>query len=96
MPVPEKIREILDQTPEMTAALPGSPAPIECEGSQHHSPRPIVLHAVSLPDERVVMLCGTCRDNVETLVAMRRTYSGSLPWPVRREFGNTIRALAGV
>lgn len=63
-----------------------------CEGALHHSPNPLVLHMVDLGSEEV-MLCGTCRDNFATLREITDAYDGKPPWPLRREFGNLIRAL---
>lgn len=94
MPVPSKIREHLAQRAIDPSALPGQPLEAECQGAEHHSPRPIVLHSVDLPDDRSVILCGTCRDNLGTLLSLMQDHPGQLPWPVRREFGNIIRALA--
>lgn len=39
-------------------------------------------------------LCGTCRDNLYVLLQMLHATDGDLGWPVRREFGNDLRALA--
>ena len=67
-----------------------------CQGSKHHSPTPLVLHRFHTPSGREVMLCGTCRDNVRVLTGLSRASEGRLPWPLRREFGNRIRAVAEV
>ena len=93
MPVPRLIREHLGAA--SGSDLPGQPSDSSCKGAQHHSPRPILLHEVALTDGRSVMLCGTCRDNLATLTHLLRSTSGQVPWGVRREFGNAIRALAG-
>ena len=93
MPVPPLIREALHQSGEGT--LPGIAADAACQGAKHHSPRPLLLREVALPDGRNALLCGTCADNLETLVHLLRTAHGPLPWPLKREFGNQIRALAG-
>lgn len=41
-------------------------------------------------------LCGTCRDNLWILQQMLKAADGpdNLAWPLRREFGNALRALA--
>lgn len=92
MPVPPLIRERLAAAD--VERLPGVPADEACQGAKHHSPRPLVLHDVALPDGTTVLLCGTCQDNLQTLEFLRT--AGPLDWPVRREFGNQIRALAGL
>lgn len=90
--------------PETAAALRMVPAEIlpgpladderACDGAQFHSPTPLVLHKVDLPDGRRVTLCGCCRDNVGVLVALVKTYGlAKLEWPLRREFGNRLRQL---
>jgi len=40
------------------------------------------------------MLCGTCADNLAVLQHLLNQHDGALSWPVRRSFGNLIRALA--
>lgn len=68
---------------------------VQCEGSVHHSPTPLVVKQVMLPDGHTfVWLCGTCADNLSVLLWLMESAEGVLPWPVRREFGNRIRALA--
>lgn len=80
-----------------------------CEGAKYHSPRPLFVeatwlvrrewwpedaqhaHWVMAPD---AWLCGTCRDNLAILLQLIHHADGDLPWEVRREFGNEIRALA--
>ena len=72
----------------------------ECAGAKFHSPQPLVLHDVSLnaadpTDGRLsALLCGTCADNLKVLQKLMVIHEGRVPWPVRREFGNQIRALA--
>jgi hypothetical protein len=57
-----------------------------------------VLYAVDGENARKtgesVFLCGTCAANLTVLLRLMAASSGELPWEVRREFGNTIRALA--
>jgi hypothetical protein len=88
--------------------LPGDDSG-ECEGSVFHSPTPLFTDAYRLAKREwwpadypvaawvsapTAILCGTCRDNVDILLQMLHAADGDLSWPVRREFGNTIRALA--
>lgn len=72
-----------------------------CEGAMYHTPRPLVLmHVLLIPTDWLgdlngekVWLCGTCRENLEVYQALLWRYDGELPWPLKREFGNMIRAL---
>ena len=88
--------------------LPGSDES-PCEGAKFHSPRPMFTEHVSLvkrewwPEDHPYAtwvwapkadLCGVCRDNLDILLQMLHATNGDLPWPVRREFGNVLRALA--
>jgi hypothetical protein len=76
------------------STLPGRPATDEpCEGAKFHSPTPLILHDVHLSNGRVVSLCGCCRDNADVLAALLAQFAQDLEWPVRREFGNKLRAL---
>lgn len=74
--------------------LPGTLADgIQCEGAAFHSPTPLVVDAYPLHGGEA-WLCPTCAAN---LIVLRRLIEASpepLPWPLRREFGNKIRALA--
>jgi len=81
--------------------LPGVPG--TCDGARFHSPTPLFVQDVCLvsPDWGVIpanapraLLCGTCRDNLAVLQQMMAVAKGGLPWTVRREWGNDIRALA--
>ena len=68
-----------------------------CAGAKFHSPQPLVLHTVPMYPGHAspgVMLCGTCADNLSVLQRLMADYDGDVPWPIRREFGNWIRALA--
>ena len=79
-----------------------------CEGAAFHSPRPLFTHDTPLvlktwwSEEQQWMqtrapqanLCGTCADNLNILLQMLHATVGDLDWEVRREFGNTLRALA--
>ena len=67
---------------------------LSCVGAKFHSPRPLVLHEVLLPGDRTVHLCAVCRDNLQVLNELVNAFDGELPWRVRREFGNQLRALA--
>lgn len=65
----------------------------ECEGAKFHSPTPLVVEEVILGDGTKVWLCPTCTANLDVFEALCEANDGELPWPVRREFGNTLRAL---
>jgi hypothetical protein len=64
-----------------------------CEGAKFHSPRPLIVAEVILAGGRKANLCGVCRDNLLVLRELLNKYDGSLPWDVRREFGNRLRSL---
>jgi hypothetical protein len=67
-----------------------------CEGAKHHSPTPLMVKEVSLSPSgggTTAWLCGTCADNLAVLQHLR-SQQGDLSWPLLREFGNRIRALA--
>jgi hypothetical protein len=69
----------------------------ECEGARFHSPNPLVLRKVFLaPDGTGITanVCGTCADNLTVLQRLLVKCDGDVDWPVRREFGNLVRALA--
>lgn len=65
-----------------------------CQGSKFHSPRPTIVHPFPMPrvPGEIIYLCGTCRDNALLLLQLQR--QGEVPWPVKRCFGNIIRAVA--
>lgn len=68
-----------------------------CEGARHHSPQPLLVYRTPLsPDDDLIVawLCGTCRSNLHVLQHLIEVNDGDVPWPVRREFGNILRALA--
>jgi hypothetical protein len=88
--------------------LPGEDGE-ECVGAAYHSPRPLFVQHTMLvkrewwPEDSdqaywvwapKAALCGTCRDNLDILLQMLHATNGDLEWPVRREFGNALRALA--
>lgn len=77
-----------------------------CEGSVHHSPRPLlvrrydlahpytgVLRQVEQAQTGSVQLCGTCVDNLSLYLTMLLAYAGAPPEAVKRDFGNPIRSL---
>lgn len=78
-----------------------------CEGSRHHSPTPLRTFAVHLsavvpeclgdsapaPEDSPVWLCQTCDDNLRVFTCLMIAADGAMPWPMQREFGNTIRDL---
>lgn len=77
-----------------TSRLRGIPTQeVECVGAKFHSPKPLLVHKVELPDSRVVHLCGVCRDNLRFLWELLNVREGQLPWHIRREFGNQLRSL---
>lgn len=92
MPFPRRVRSELAQTD--TSDLSGDLSYDRvCEGAKFHSPNPLVLHTVSVGTKEL-LLCGTCRANLEVLRHLLAHNGGELDWPVRREFGNQIRAIA--
>lgn len=92
MPFPRQVASALEDTD--TTVLPGTLAlESRCQGAKFHSPNPLVLHRVTIGSEEV-LLCGTCQTNLEVLRHLLVHNEGELDWPVRREFGNQIRALA--
>jgi len=73
--------------------LPNIPTDnVSCDGAKFHSPRPLLVMPVELPNGRDVYLCGVCRDNLRVLQELEKEH-GSLSWAVRREFGNRLRSL---
>jgi hypothetical protein len=75
-----------------------------CEGAQFHSPTPICIRPYVLGQELLApaeedeldiatWLCGNCCDNLTVYLRLLFEYEDDLPWVVRREFGNLIRAL---
>lgn len=69
-------------------------ATTDCQGAKYHSPNPLLVEEVDLPSGETVTLCGTCVDNLRVLQAVMDHHDGEAPWPLRREFGNQIRAIA--
>ena len=70
----------------------GLPTP-ECVGAKFHSPHPLVVEYVGVIGlEEHIPLCGTCSDNLRVFLSLMTASEGSLPWEVRREFGNRLRA----
>lgn len=62
-----------------------------CEGAKHHSPTPLLVYPVGLPDGREVWLCGTCRGNAQVMQLMQISAPDGMPW--RRYFGNKLLML---
>lgn len=83
--LPPNLRRLLGGRVESTG---------ECEGAKHHSPTPLVLHEVAGRHGSTALLCGTCLDNYRVYTKASELVDGSLPWDVRREFGNALRAVA--
>lgn len=100
MPMPRHTRDLLTSGPW---TLPGNPDE-ECQGAVHHSPTPMVVHAVPViapewdarlsRESEVVHLCGLCRDNLLLAQHILLVTQGRTPWAVRREFGNRTREIA--
>lgn len=98
--MPRNTRDLLTSGPW---PLPGD-IDAECDGAVHHSPTPMVVHAVPVihPDWDVrlsresatVNLCGICRDNLLLAQHILHVTQGRAPWAVRREFGNKTREIA--
>lgn len=93
---PRLVREALSET---GFSVPGQRLTDEavCEGAKHHSPTPLMVKEVSLSPSgggTTAMLCGTCADNLAVLQHLLSQHGGEMQWPLRREFGNLIRALA--
>lgn len=90
--IPREVLALIQDTPQAT--LPGIPANgHECQGSRFHSPRPLLVHRTELPHRpgEPIYLCGTCTDNYRLLSRLEAVTE--IPWPVRRCFGNLIRAI---
>ena len=68
----------------------------ECQGARFHSPSPLLLEEVEISSGKWVTLCGTCQDNLKVYEELKTHYDGEIPWKVRREFGNLIRAIGDV
>ena len=98
MTFPDKIASALDEAGVDVPREGWFSREVECSGARFHSPTPLVVRDVWLsPDGNKgasALLCGTCADNLSVLQDLLVKHDGDLPWPVRREFGNMIRALA--
>lgn len=96
MAFPKQVQAALEETD--CSDLPGVLAlRRECEGAKFHSPTPLVLHETPLApsgEGPTAVLCGTCCSNLTVLQHLLAEHDGDLPWAVRREFGNLVRALA--
>lgn len=106
MSVPPTIKTLISEARGLS--LPGilAEAELVCQGARFHSPRPLVVreYVVRLGQvmpvegldspEDAVWLCGTCASNVEVMTCLLTAYNGSLSWEARREFGNSVRAIA--
>ena len=94
MPLPANLASVIEDAPLREGDYFAS-GDRHCEGAKFHSPSPLMLHDVRLFKKGpVVLVCGTCRDNLAILTDLMEDNDGELPWIVRREFGNLIRALA--
>lgn len=96
MPLPRHIEAALEGTD--CSSLQGTLAvQRECEGAKFHSPKPLMVHERTLAPSgagETAWLCATCCDNLSVLQHLLVEHDGDLPWAVRREFGNLVRALA--
>jgi hypothetical protein len=91
--IPGDVLALIEDTPQ--ELLPGTPTSgHECQGAKFHSPRPMVVHPVPMPQNpgEMIYLCGTCLNNVQLLVMLQER--GTVPWTARRCFGNLTRAVA--
>lgn len=105
MALPEHTSRLIYASGEWT--LPGADD-MPCEGARFHSPTPLFTEFTRLVPEawlvgyginpsvlpQTAWLCGTCRDNLAILQQIYLASNGDVPWAVRREFGNDLRALA--
>ncbi len=102
MTIPAKVGELLAQGDVST--LPGKLNIEEdgCEGAKFHSPNPLLVTEVSLVSPLwprvatlgpLVWLCATCADNLRVYQHLLGQSEGKMEWPIRREFGNLVRAL---
>lgn len=100
--IPEHTRNLLYASG--TWRLPGDDT-ATCEGAKFHSPTPMFTHdvplipaewdaAISAMHSPRAYLCGVCRDKLLILQQILAAHDGKVPWEVRREFGNEVRALA--
>lgn len=96
------IHETLRHASEGPSGKPVLSTKADCEGAKFHSPNPLVLYYEPIvptsvwsdcPDDAHVWLCGNCRANLAVYISLLVEHQGVLEWPVRREFGNRIRAL---
>lgn len=106
MSVPPTIKALISEAKGLS--LPGilAEAELVCEGARFHSPRPLVVREYVVRGSKVtpvegldapedaVWLCGTCASNVEVMSSLLDAYNGALAWEARREFGNSVRAIA--
>lgn len=104
MAVPPAMLAYVRGSASLGASLPGIfQDGVSCDGSEYHTPNPLLVHRYQLTADlvltaesttgRVMLLCGTCADNLRVLLTLLRSADGVLPWEVRREFGNKIRQL---
>lgn len=101
MTIPAKVGEMLAQGDLST--IPGTlNFEDNCAGAKFHSPNPLIVQYVPLLDPvwsgagslgPLVWLCSTCLDNLRVYQHLLAEHEGQLEWPIRREFGNLIRAL---
>ena len=103
----ERVLQVVSAAPGWVPGSSNWLSGLPCEGSKFHIPRPLLVRPHYLTDEvsrvagdevppldgDVVLLCGTCADNLTVYLTIRWAYEGATPQTVRRDFGNITRAL---
>lgn len=91
MTFPQQLAQLLKKHPGMTRKRILTQQ-VSCQGAKFHSPRPLEVHRVTV-NQRSILLCGVCRDNLGLLTDLLDVEGEQLAWPVLREFGAGIRSL---
>lgn len=91
MTFPQQIAQLLKKHPGLTQNRILA-RQVSCQGAKFHSPRPLEVHRVTV-NQRSILLCGVCRDNLKLLADLLDAENEPLAWPVLREFGAGIRSL---
>ncbi len=92
-PFPKQILSALEGTDAVATFSAQLSTEQECEGAKFHSPAPLLVRLRTLSNGETVFLCGVCADTLTVLNQLLMQNEGDLPWEVRREFGNRIRAI---
>ncbi len=72
----------------------------KCEGSEFHSPRPLVVRSYPVcpwsPNDGhpTVTLCSVCGEKLTVYQALLADHAGHVPHTLSRDFGNAIRSIA--